>query len=375
MTSARGSITVDGVNRRQQRKKTGRRKVHAARTPPPLRTMSRKRYEPVKKAHIVPRAYQRMFAVDEQVAVHVDGAASHVVMNVRDAATRPRFYRRTRPDGTEIDDVEAALSMIEDVIGPVLEELDAGAPLTTKRRAMLGEFIAHQMVRGPAFFERRKDALTPLLDGLTVSDFRPQALATFDGDVDSLREHFKEQMMGSTRRMIEMQSAGSKLTSVIGSMHWQLLRFADDVIAYSDHPVVVWPWDIPQFASAPAKARLGPLDAYEVRAPLSPRLAVVATWSDAPDEPYAIPGDRALAGELNALVVGQADRQWMHHPATEPPIATGPFTPISTRLHPGYSPERIAGSQRRAQVSKFLKRIEKRKMTTELEIVTITRKR
>jgi Protein of unknown function (DUF4238) len=68
----------------------------------------------------VPVAYQRSFAVDEKVAVHVPGRADCVQLHIENAGTRSRFYRRTRPDGTEIDDIEAMLSEVESIAAPVL---------------------------------------------------------------------------------------------------------------------------------------------------------------------------------------------------------------------------------------------------------------
>ncbi len=88
----------------------------------------------VKQGHIIPAAYQRPFATDGKVLVHVPGKSSCVRLKVEDAGTRSKAYRRVRPDGTEIDDVEASLSSLERHAGPVLRELAAGDPITDRVR-------------------------------------------------------------------------------------------------------------------------------------------------------------------------------------------------------------------------------------------------
>src|SRR4051812_8490684 len=124
------------------------------RTPPPAKTMSRTSYSVVKRGHIVPAVYQRNFADGQQVAVHFMGRAECEIRNVKTAGTRGAFYRRTRPDGTEIDDIEASLSVLESSVQPVFADVRAGEPLTLERKSALAQFFGMQMVRGPAFFEK-----------------------------------------------------------------------------------------------------------------------------------------------------------------------------------------------------------------------------
>jgi hypothetical protein len=75
------------------------------------------------------------------VAVHVLGRPTCVLLDVQKAGTRSRYYRRTRPDGTQIDDVEASLDVLENVSGPVLAELAAGAELTPEHKGIITKFI------------------------------------------------------------------------------------------------------------------------------------------------------------------------------------------------------------------------------------------
>ena len=97
--------------------------------------------------------------------------------------------------------------------------------------------------------------------------------------------------------------------------------------------------------------RLGPLGAVEVRVPLSDRMAILMTWQDVPDTGTHLAADRRLAGELNAFIVAQADRHWMHRPGAEPVVSPGQFGPLYRSFELGYSALSLPSSQRRAHVA------------------------
>src|SRR4051794_37527872 len=137
--------------------------------------MSRASYSPVKQGHIVPVVYQRNFAIKDRITLHVDHRPG-VPAAIQNTATRGPFYRRTRPDGTEIDDVEASLSYIEAAVRPVFDDLLAGAPLSRGRKQVLAQFFGIQMVRGPAFIEHRRGVIHSIVSGLGASDFKPGLL-------------------------------------------------------------------------------------------------------------------------------------------------------------------------------------------------------
>jgi hypothetical protein len=54
------------------------------------------------------------------------------------------------------------------------------------------------------------------------------------------RERIRDAYLTKTQQVIAMLTTSFELASVIGSMRWHLLEFADPAAAYSDHPVVVW---------------------------------------------------------------------------------------------------------------------------------------
>ena len=91
-----------------------------------------------------------------------------------------------------------------------------------------------------------------------------------------------------------MLTSSVKLATLFAHMRWQILRFDGCLLAYSDHPVVVWPMDVTR--SAPfARQGLGPLTALEIRVPISPSAAILMTWVDRRRHPR-IPQRRSSGG-------------------------------------------------------------------------------
>lgn len=142
----------------------------------PSFVLNRASYPEVNRAHIVPRMHQKAFAVQGRVAVHMDGNPDCVLTSTKTAGTRARYYRRARPDGELIDDVEASLSVIEDKAAEPLRDLIAGEPITVQRKGILAQFIAGQMLRGPAFFEEREQLLVPMIEDWRLTTSRPRDL-------------------------------------------------------------------------------------------------------------------------------------------------------------------------------------------------------
>lgn len=142
-----------------------------------------------------------------------------------------------------------------------------------------------------------------------------------------------------------------KLATALGSMHWTLVEFGSQLVATSDHPVVLWPGRDARSPEA-TSLKVGVLECGEIRLPLSPTRAVLMTWSDKPDdEETRVRGTRDHAANLNAFTVASADRQWFYVPDTSPPVGSGKLLPLSLQLVPGYSREDAARSVRLAAVS------------------------
>jgi hypothetical protein len=63
----------------------------------------------------------------------------------------------------------------------------------------------------------------------------------------------------------------------------------------------------------------------EVRVPVSPRLAVLMTWGNRPDDPEPVEISEQQAVNLNAFTVAGTDEEWFHLPGPAPrcPQVTG----------------------------------------------------
>lgn len=134
-----------------------------------------------------------------------------------------------------------------------------------------------------------------------------------------------------------MIRGSQKLGSILGCMRWRLLQFSAPVVAYSDQPVFLWPLTTQAIDKRPTTPKLGPVNALELRVPLSPRLILLMTWDDQSDGRARIPATVDLAADTNALVIAQADKPWMHQAGGEPPISSRLIAPISSGLDPGYT--------------------------------------
>lgn len=360
------------MNRRQRDRKHARRSAHSPSGQRPRYILSRDTYPAVRRAHIVPRTYQRNFAINQQVAVHVVDRPGHVTMHIDKAGTRKHFYRRLRPDLSEIDDTEASLGEMENVAGPALRDVVRGMELTVKRKNILAQFVGLQMLRGPEFFtQHHANAALAVPETIHRKDVAAALLASVGGNLDSVRDHIIDVFRQPTEAHLTMLASSLKVASILGHMRWQLLRFGEPLLAFSDQPIVVWPADVEIFHTPPRRPQFAPLAALEIRVPLSPDLAVLMSWADEPDTRHSVAVDPAYAAEMNAMVIGQRDKQWMHQPGNVPPVATGSLRPISSRLDPTYSWSTALRSKRLITAERSFDRTRKRRYIDEVEVLLL----
>jgi Protein of unknown function (DUF4238) len=360
------------MTRRQQRRKQARRAEHARATRTPDRPQllfSGSDCQRVENGHIVPRMYQRAWEVKgRQVAVHKDGRTACEVKSTKVVGVRGPYYRRTRPrHGTETDDIEASLAYVEDKAAPVLRQVIAGKPLTVERKGGLAQLFGVQMMRGPAFFAQHEELHRSVLEGIQPSDLKPGHLAAVGGDFDLARKQVIDVHLDATYRFVTMLRYAIKVAGILSLMRWHVLRFDAPLLAYSDHPVVLWPMNVERTQPFQRQG-LGPLTMLEIRVPIAPNAAILMNWIDRSDETDA-PMARHAAAELNAFTVAQADREWMHQPGSEPKIAQGIFAPLSRLVDPSYDRAAAERSVRRAHAEKFHRRATKRQWVNEIEVV------
>lgn len=325
-------------------------------------------YQAVERAHIVPKMYQKAWADQGRVAVHSEGRPGCSLLTIKKAGTRPAYYRRLRRDGEQIDDIEASLAGVEDRSAPFVHAAAQGAVLDMEAKGALTQFFAIQLMRGPAFFERREEILAPMIEEIEESQFKPAALAALKGDVQAARKQLLAMYMDPTMRFQTMLRTAGKIAGVLGNMRWHVVRFAGPVVAYSDHPVVIWPLEVE--SSAPfERQHLGPLGAFEVRAPIAPDRAIIMSWVDLPDADAALGAD--AAAEVNAFTVSQADQEWMHAPGSEPPVAAGTFEPLSRLLEPRYTAQMAMASRRRAYAAAWIEKNKNREWINNLKLLDL----
>jgi len=332
------------------------------------------KYSEVKRAHIVPRCYLLNFAVDEAVTLHVDGKVVPGPTSIDDAAVRRTFYRRYRPDGTPIDDVEWSLSRVEDEVGPMLPLIRESWPYTRiEDKGKLAEFFAFQLVRGPRWkqwreaetrrhiAEQRHNPEPVLHNGLW--------LPVTQKNLNEVEDH----LLSETQWLTRMMSIANKLIDIFGSMRWHLIEFGEPLLAISDQPVVGWPLKESFRRPEPNQAGVGALNFLEIRVPVSPTLAILMTWQASEDAAEPIPGTAEVAANINAFTVGNADRQWMHKPGSVPPVATGYLDPISPMLVDGYAPANAEASKLREAVAENIQPRLGETFSKTAEIISVTR--
>jgi hypothetical protein len=356
------------VNSKQRKRQADRRRAHGGKALRPRLVLERASYSVVKKGHIIPATYQRNFVVGDRVAVHPVRRSGCFLQAPENAGTRSRFYRRRRPDGSEIDDVEASLSAIEDVAGPVLASVAGGTSIDEDVKGVLAQFFAVQMLRGPLFFSTVQDGASKVVSEWVRQDtVTPELLRRFD-NIEAIRKAAVEEFW--MRRFQDMLGRAQKASSILGCMRWRLLRFAQPLVAYSDQPVVIWPVGRLVVDERPKQPTLGPLSALEIRIPISPIQILLMTWDDVPDDEMPVVVPMLYAAETNALVIAQADEQWMHRPGEEPPVASHLLRPISGALDPSYDDNVVQRSLRRRTAARHFDRVADRQFVNTVQLIT-----
>jgi Protein of unknown function (DUF4238) len=118
-------------------------------------------------------------------------------ISVRDAAVRTGFYRRTQPDGTTIDDVEAMLGQLESNTLPLLPEVRGSWPLSPEAKGQLAFLFGHQLVRGPRWWAWYEERTRLFVD----EKVRGEAMLP-DGGLGTAEEiqQFEDDLLSSVRR-------------------------------------------------------------------------------------------------------------------------------------------------------------------------------
>jgi Protein of unknown function (DUF4238) len=306
-------------------------------------------YANVKNAHIVPRSYLERFSLDGRLAVHINDPPGVHILRVESVGTRRRYYRRVRPDGTEIDDIEWSLSQIEERAAPLLARFtDVWPAIALEEKLAVAQLFAFQLLRVPLWMDfYASNTREHFAEYRTTDEGRKIGTAT----IDAVEAH----LLASTTRLTHMLQMGMKLAPVLASMHWTLVEFRRPLLATSDQPIVVWPIDAWSRAPAKTPPTVGVIPTIEIRAPITPSQLILMTWADLADREAArCLGRRHHAGSINAFTIAQSDRQWFHQPGANPPCSSGSLCPVAPELVPGYNAVAAHASGRRARASEIM---------------------
>jgi hypothetical protein len=269
--------------------------------------------------------------------------------------------------------VEEALGGVETDIARVLRRLDSAWPLGrgTKDWFAVAYLVAIHLLRTP--YARRR------MLALQEPALKRQLPRLGHWDHAAVNQFLKVVTSDAWRAQIFSEQL-PQIATLVASMHWTLLEFQDEVLATSDQPVTIVPLMDGQPATAhPPLPVTGLADCQEIRMALDPCHALVLTWLNEPDDGMRLSGNDRLAAELNRAVIGQADKQWFHHPARRPITLTPPLLtnkacgPIGPELFPEHRPDDFVHSQRRLDTFRNLKRMIEKPVPGELRVAGVRR--
>ncbi len=206
--------------------------------------------------------------------------------------------------------------------------IDRGAlPVDPETKAVLAEFIGVQMARGVRYREMRSDHfkhnehwLRERVRELFLKHAPPERAF----QADDYASNYDLSRLETRESMVQAGiGTGILLANALVNMCWTIIGFDKPVLLSSDQPIVCWygphragPW--------------APSQAVEIRVPLSPIKALVASWHDEADRNHLLHG-RALASlSMNHYTARQA-ADWVYWlPGTTPrrgqPVHDAPIT-------------------------------------------------
>lgn len=305
------------------------------------------KYDQVENSHIVPAGYLRGFAEGNMIMRHKVATNRVYERSVRKVGTRKRMYSRHRPrDGSRIDDVEWALSQLENHVESV-RQADQRFPFSREDRSVIAEFAASQHVRSPKWALPNKETHEALMAEIETNGLLPSDPIVNEVTKPGLKRN-AARLGTDTALLATMQRWIYVTKTVFYAMHWTLVRFARPVLITSDHPIVLWPaTEEPRRPTA--GTGVGLLNTLEVRYPLTSHLCLLMTWRNEPDALEIVAGNREKAQNINGFTKAQAEDEWFYLPGTTPPMPDehSRLLPMSMLLYPHYGIDQVNRSRRR----------------------------
>jgi uncharacterized protein DUF4238 len=298
--------------------------------------------------HVVQAAYQRQWARDGRLQCVFVASGRSERISPSKVAVRNNFYVIADDPGERSTSYETGMQPLESSGIELLRNLEEHWPLNQAQKALAAEYLALCAVRSPAWRDHYEKArLASLAERRSRPGSRPEVLNEVEA-VSATDAHRLELMAVQQSRMI----------TVIGSMHWTLVRFRSPRLLTSDHPLVPVPVTVEGRAPAAAIPEAGFLNTVEYRFPVDPQHALVCCWRQEPDRADVVTGARHHLRNLNSATRAQAEICWMHVPGQSPPFSDGgSWLPLSFELSRGYTVDEALASPRRLRALEIVEEL------------------
>jgi hypothetical protein len=292
--------------------------------------------EKVKKhTHHTPRVYLRRFAdSNDMLMAERPGRQAAKPIPVPEVGVKKRFYAVELSDGTRSNAVEDSLGLIEGKVKHAFREIDNEAlPLDVPTKVILAEFLGQQMARGLTYRELHAAGISQGEAWLRsrVREIYLSRRPEFDdppADLEAAADEYARNydlsaLDAQNVVVIDSLQTGVVLANALANMCWSFVSFPKSMLLSSDQPVVCW---LGPHKSSP----WWPEPANELRVPLSPTVALVASWHDQDDTPHFLDGTCLTAMSINYHTAKQA-ADWVYWmPGTNPrrdlPLNDEPIT-------------------------------------------------
>lgn len=324
--------------------------------------------------HIATAGYLRRFTDAAGCLQRIQTGAPLVRESERRKPETVGYRKRFFANRAIAKNVEGQLARHEGLGLEALQRLDRDWPLDSdesfRTRLDIAGLVAIHMVRNPA-----SRVATARIQSEAIAQRRPEYKAMGDAREQELLHHLTSEQF-QAEHMLEMIV---KTAGMIASTHWTLVEFPAALLATSDHPVSIVPLLTRGVTSAvePHPIR-GLLTTEEFRFPLDPWRMLLFTWANEPDTPETMPGTDDMAGDLNRAVIGQAEKEWFHHPDRRPtrlPVSglqTDECHPLGRMLLPSYGVQAARQSQRRVETITCVDEMIKSDATNKMRVARVS---
>ncbi|UGS36109.1 DUF4238 domain-containing protein [Capillimicrobium parvum] len=276
--------------------------------------------------HVISAGYIRNWTVDDVVECELVDGGQRLKLPPSQVGVRKKFYAASpSPDGSRPAAVaETERGAIETRALPLIRQLGQRWPLTDAgERAWVALWIAMILCASP-----RQRGEIPGMVGRFLDEMEREAPL-----LAWLTRAGRQELREADFELDSMFDAVSTVASIIGQMHWALLRFSRPELVSSDHPITQAAWSRTDAGGHVDVSLLGSL---EVRVPLDPRDALLLTWADADDR---VPGHDAPRHQLAAFNHGawaQAETHRFWRPGTTPRGIDARPVAVSAASFPAY---------------------------------------